>query len=100
MAYWFDNVIGHALTLNISKGGLAIRTMSPLSMSTDVRTRFQLPGSGHEIDTHSRVVWSDRRVGMGTQFVQVDVGNQTAIDEYVDRHGHGDRDVSRPESQS
>ena len=37
VSYRFDNTIGGALTLNSSKGGLAIRTMSPLAVSTEAR---------------------------------------------------------------
>ncbi len=97
VSYRFDNTIGSAVTLNISKGGLAIRTMSPLAVSTEVRVRFQLPGADREISASSRVVWSDRRVGMGLQFEQVDAGDQTAVDEYVDRYDQAAPDASRPE---
>ena len=90
VSYRFDNSISGALTLNISKGGLAIRTMSPLVVSTEVRARFRLPDADREFGANARVVWSDRRVGMGLQFVQVDTGDQTAVDEYVNRHGQGD----------
>ena len=93
VSYRFDNTIGGALTLNISKGGLAIRTMSPLAISTAVRAHFQLPGADREISAGSRVVWSDRRVGMGLQFEQVDAGDQTAVDEYVDRHDQAEPDA-------
>lgn len=93
VSYRFDNTIGGALTLNISKGGLAIRTMSPLAISTTVRAHFQLPGADREISAGSRVVWSDRRVGMGLQFEQVDAGDQTAVDEYVDRHDQAGPDA-------
>ena len=93
VSYRFDNTIGGALTLNISKGGLAIRTMSPLAISTTVRAHFQLPGADREISAGSRVVWSDRRVGMGLQFEQVDAGDQTAVDEYVDRHDQAEPDA-------
>ena len=96
VSYRFDNTIGSAVTLNISKGGLAIRTMSPLAVSTEVRVRFQLPGADREISATSRVVWSDRRVGMGIQFEQVAAGDQTAVDEYVDRHDQTEPDPSRP----
>jgi len=96
VSYRFDNTIGSAVTLNISKGGLAIRTMSPLAVSTEVRVRFQLPGADREISATSRVVWSDRRVGMGIQFEQVDAGDQTTVDEYVDRHDQTEPDPSRP----
>ena len=97
VSYRFDNTIGGAVTLNISKGGLAIRTMSPLAISTVVRARFRLPGADREIGADSRVVWSDRRVGMGLQFEQVDAGDQTAVDEYVDRHDQADPNAPRPE---
>ena len=93
VSYRFDNTIGGALTLNISTGGLAIRTMSPLAVSTDVRARFRLPDGDREISADARVVWSDRRVGMGLQFVTVDADDQTAVDEFVIRHGQGDSDA-------
>jgi len=86
VSYRFDDSIVGALTLNIGKGGLAIGTMSPLPVSSQTRARFRLPGSDHEVETVSRVVWADRRVGMGLQFEQVDASDQTAIDEYVDQH--------------
>ena len=95
VSYRFDNTIAGALTLNIGQGGLAIRTMSPLVVSTAVRARFRLPGSDREIDADSRVVWSDRRMGMGLQFEQVEAGDQTAVDDYVDRHAQGDAEESR-----
>ena len=95
VSYRFDNSIAGALTLNIAQGGLAVRTMTPLAVSAEVRARFRLPGSDHEIDADSRVVWSDRRIGMGLQFEQVDAGDQTAVDDYVDRHAQGDTEASR-----
>jgi CheY-like chemotaxis protein len=96
VSYRLDTTIAGALTLNIGKGGLAIRTMSPLEVSSKARARFRLPGSDHEISADSRVVWRDRRVGMGLQFEQMDADDQTAVDEYVDRHHQDDPDRSRP----
>lgn len=84
--YRFANTIAAALTLNISRGGIAIRTTSPLEAGAQVRLRFRLPGSRREIDAEARVAWSDRRVGMGLQFERVDPSAQTAIDEFVDAH--------------
>jgi uncharacterized protein (TIGR02266 family) len=86
VAYHFGATIAAALTLNLSKGGLGIRTMSPLPAGSKVRARFRLPGSSDDIETESRVAWSDRRVGMGLQFEKVDAAAQTAIDEFVDQH--------------
>src|SRR6185312_14217207 len=39
VAYRYGNTIAAALTLNLSKGGLAIRTMSPLQQGSKVRAR-------------------------------------------------------------
>src|SRR5918996_223839 len=86
VAYRFGNTIAAALTLNLSKGGVAIRTMSPLQQGSKVRVRFRLPGSKNDIDADSRVAWSDRRIGMGLQFERVTAADQNAIDEFVDQH--------------
>jgi uncharacterized protein (TIGR02266 family) len=86
IAYRFGNTIAAALTLNLSHGGIAIRTTSPLEQNTRARLRFRLPGSKKDIDAEARVAWSDRRVGMGRQFDKVDEPDQGAIDEFVDAH--------------
>lgn len=91
VAYRFGNTIAAALTLNLSKGGVAIRTMSPLQGGAKVRVRFRLPGSKRDIEADSRIAWSDRRVGMGVQFEKVDPGDQAAIDEFVDQHFFSNR---------
>ena len=82
----FGNTISAALTLNLSKGGVAIRTMSPLEQHVKVRVRFRLPGSKVDVEAECRVAWSDRRVGMGLQFEKVEAADQRAIDEFVDQH--------------
>ena len=86
IAYRFGNTIAAALTLNLSHGGIAIRTTSPLAQDTRARLRFRLPGSKKDIDADARVAWSDRRVGMGMQFEKVDAADQAAIDDFVDAH--------------
>ena len=91
VAYRFGNTIAAALTLNLSKGGLAIRTMSPLQGGTKARARFRLPGSKRDIEAESRIAWSDRRVGMGLQFEKVESVDQAAIDEFVDQHFFSNR---------
>jgi len=93
VAYRFGNTIAAALTLNLSKGGLAIRTMSPLPQGAKLRARFRLPGSKRDIEADSRIAWSDRRVGMGLQFEKVDPVDQAAIDEFVDQHFFTNRKV-------
>jgi uncharacterized protein (TIGR02266 family) len=91
VAYRFGNTIAAALTLNLSKGGLAIRTMSPLQGASKIKARFRLPGSKRDIEAESRIAWSDRRVGMGLQFEKVEPIDQAAIDEFVEQHFFSNR---------
>src|SRR5881227_2325952 len=84
--YRFGNTIAAALTLNVSHGGVAIRTTSPLDSGSKVKVRFRLPGSKRDVDADGRVSWSDRRVGMGVQFEFVDTASQRSIDTFVDAH--------------
>ena len=89
--YRFGNTIAAALTLNLSHGGIAIRTTSPLENGAKIKVRFRMPGSKRDIDAEGRVAWSDRRVGMGIQFEKVDPANQTVIDQFVDAHFFSNR---------
>ena len=89
--YRFGNTIAAALTLNLSHGGIAIRSTSPLENGSKIKVRFRMPGSKRDIDAEGRVAWSDRRVGMGIQFEQVDPANQTIIDNFVDAHFFSNR---------
>lgn len=91
VAYRFGNTIAAALTLNLGRGGIAIRTTSPLEPNTLVRVRFRVPSSKRELDLEARVVWSDRRVGMGLRFVNVESSNQQVIDDFVDQHFFSNR---------
>ena len=86
VAYRSGDTITAVLTLNISKGGIGIRTMNPLPPGTRVRLRFRLPGARREIEAEAQVTWSDRRIGMGLQFEKVPPAEQAAIDEFVDTH--------------
>src|SRR5580693_6857374 len=89
--YRFGNTIAAALTLNLSHGGIAIRTTSPLDGGSKIKVRFRMPGSKKDIDAEGRVAWRDRRVGMGIQFEKVDPANQTVIDQFVDAHFFSNR---------
>src|SRR5947208_4743925 len=89
--YRFGNTIAAALTLNLSHGGIAIRTTSPLDSAAKIKVRFHLPGSKKDIDGEGRLAWSDRRVGMGIQFDKVEPANQSVIDNFVDAHFFSNR---------
>jgi uncharacterized protein (TIGR02266 family) len=91
VAYRFGNTIAAALTLNISRGGLSIRTTSPLAVGTAVKVRFRLPGAKRDVDTEAQVAWTDRRVGMGLQFTSLSSDDQAPIDDYIQAHFFSNR---------
>ena len=78
------NTIAAALALNLSRSGIAIRTISPLAPSAKLRVRFRLPGSKKDIDVDAIVCWSESSVGMGLRFERVDEADRVCIDEFVD----------------
>jgi uncharacterized protein (TIGR02266 family) len=89
--YRFGNTIAAALTLNLSHGGIAIRTTSPLEAGSRVRVRFRIPGSREDVEAEGRVAWSDRGAGMGIQFEHVTPASQAHIDNFVDAHFFSNR---------
>jgi len=91
VAYRLGNTIAAAVTLNISHGGLAIRTTNPLDTGTALKVRFRLPGAPKEIDTEARVVWTERRVGMGLHFTTLQPADEAAIHDYVRSHFFSNR---------
>ena len=91
VSYRFGNTIAAALTLNIGKGGVAIRTMSPMAAGEQLTLRFRMPGQRREVEADARVSWSDRKVGMGVQFERVDAADQKVIDDFVDQHFFSNR---------
>ena len=86
VAYRIGNTIAAALTMNLSRGGLAVRTTSPLDEGTRVKVRLRLPGATRDIDAEATVAWTGRRLGMGLQFTNIDAENQRMIDDFVKSH--------------
>lgn len=91
VAYRFGNTIATALTLNLSRGGIAVRTTSPLEVGGRAKLRFRLPGGKRELEAEARVAWCDRRSGMGLQFERLDAADQAAVDAFVDAHFFSNR---------
>ena len=91
IAYRLGNTIAAAVTLNISRGGVAVRTTNPLDKGTIVKVRFRMPMGKKDIDVESKVTWSDRRVGMGLEFAGLGEEDQRAVAEYVDSHFFSNR---------
>jgi len=86
VSYRAGQTIAGALTLNVGKGGVGIRTMSPLAAGTAVQLKFRLPAGTSDIEAPGRVAWSNRQVGFGVQFEQLDAAAQAAIDAFVEEN--------------
>ena len=78
-------VISGAKTQDVARGGVAIRTMDPLPLGTQIDLTFRLPGSPRDITASGRVAWSDRRVGMGVQFEKLTADAQQLIAAFVEQ---------------
>ena len=86
VAYRFGDTITAVLMLTLGKGGLSIRTMSPLQVGSKTRVRFRMPGARREVEADAKVTWSDGRIGMGLEFERLEALDQEAVDEFVDGH--------------
>jgi uncharacterized protein (TIGR02266 family) len=91
VAYRVANQISSAVTLNISQGGLAIRTTSPLEVGATLRVRFRLSTSRFDLESEARVAWSVPRLGMGVEFIKLDHESQAAIHAFVQAHFFSNR---------
>ncbi len=79
--------------LNISKGGLFIKTDEALPLDTIVFLRFTLPGDTKPIETDGKVVWCNNREekgyfpkGMGIKFLALNSDDAEKIKEFVEEH--------------
>jgi hypothetical protein len=91
IAYRFGNTIAAAVTLNISRGGISVRTTNPLDAGVIVRARFRIPMGKKDIDVESKVAWSNKRIGMGLEFLNIGADEQQVIAAYVDSHFFSNR---------
>lgn len=82
--YRVDSTIAAGITLNLSRGGMAVRTNTPLETGARLWVRFRLPIADADINADGCVAWSHRRVGMGIQFDAVDAMSHAHIDMFID----------------
>ncbi len=89
--YTIDFVTSYML--NISKGGLFIRTDEALPLNTIVFLRFTMPGDTKPIETEGKVVWCNTNKakgyfprGMGIKFLNLNIDAAEKIKLFVDEH--------------
>lgn len=91
LAYRFGNTIATATLVNISHGGLGVRTTNVLDTGTTIKARFRLPGTARDVEADAVITWTRRGVGMGAQFTQVAGDGQDIIDGFVQAHFFSNR---------
>ena len=79
--------------LNISNGGLFIRTDEAFPLDTIVFLRFTMPGDAKPIETEGKVVWCNTKKekgyfprGMGIKFLKLNSADAEKIKIFVDEH--------------
>ncbi len=85
-----QTVVGTAL--NISRGGLFLKSLKPLPLDSRGHVTFLLPGHPKSLCIKAKVahlVFDRQRAevdcGMGLQFVEIDSSHQALIDSFIDK---------------
>jgi PilZ domain-containing protein len=60
-----------AQLINLSQGGMQIRTDAVVESASPLAISFELPGSKSSVRAHAEVVWQDNRGNFGVRFVKV-----------------------------
>lgn len=73
-------VVASAMTVNVGRGGVAIRTLQPIDATSIVNLTFRLPGTTEDVEAAGRVAWTDRQLLVGVQFDALPDAAERAID--------------------
>lgn len=76
--------VAAAQTRDLGRGGAGIQMLDPLPPGTSLQLTIRVPGVPAGIAALGRIVWSDRRIGMGVQFEKLTTEAQTALEQYVE----------------
>ena len=79
--------------LNVSNGGLFLKTEKPLAIDTAVTMLIRMPGQTEPMEIQGRVVWSNPRgkntafpCGMGIQFTKIQPEHVRVIEDFIAQH--------------
>ena len=79
--------------LNVSKGGVFIKTSNPLPIDSPVIIQMQMPDDQETMEIEGCVVWSNPMgaknsfpTGMGIQFVNMKTEHEEKISAFVKKH--------------
>jgi uncharacterized protein (TIGR02266 family) len=87
--------------LNISKGGIFVKTDEPMELDSVVNLKVKLSWEPYEMEIEGRVVWTNPKSrknsfprGMGIQFVKLKPEYKEKIDEFVEKYSKEIKDES------
>jgi len=86
VSYRVGKTITAALAMDLSAGGMAVRTKNPPVRGTVLKVKFALPGSKRELDAEAVVCWSVQKAGMGMQFTKLKQADENLINGFVEAH--------------
>ena len=86
VSYKVGKTLTAALAMDVSAGGMAIRTNKPPVRGTVLKVKFALPGSKRQLEAEGVVLWSVAKAGMGMRFTKVKSSDQAVIDGFVEAH--------------
>jgi len=79
--------------LNVSNGGIFVKTEDPFPLEHPVHLRLILPSESTPLEIEGRVVWINPRgrknafpKGMGIQFINMDDAARTRMNEFVKKY--------------
>ena len=72
-----------ATILDLSSGGMAIKTMEPLALRHEVHLRFALPGNTSFLEGEAQVAWVDAFGRAGLQFTILPPGSQGELEKWL-----------------
>lgn len=86
VSYKIGKTITAALAMDVSSGGMAIRTNKPPVRGTVTKVKFALPGSKRQLEAECVVLWSVTKAGMGMRFTKMKPADQALLDGFVEAH--------------
>src|SRR5580692_9125219 len=72
-----------AILRDLSEFGIAMQTVSPLTLEQQVHLRFELPAPRVRVEAAGRIAWTDAWGQAGVQFVDLPERSQRSLKEWI-----------------
>lgn len=71
--------LADANLINVSQGGMQVRTDVPVEVANSLAVSFELPGSKDVLKAKAQVAWKDQRGNVGIRFVRIAAAQQRIL---------------------